>query len=613
MEAGTSTDPFRVDPTGTTTQPVSGTVTANAGAGTFTTDPSDRDARILGRAKIHDGTDTALVSGTGSLQVTCDNCGAPSTFADNSAFTFGTTGITNVGAVVDDTATNTVTENSAGTPRMNTNRILYFNPRNNAGTEIATAANPFRVDPTGATIQPVSGTVAVSNSFLLDATFTGRINTQGQKAMSASTPVVLASDQSGPPDKVGATVALNALNAAASVALDGRAGASVNVDAGTLAGTVVVEVSSDGGVTYPISVPFWASHLSQRVGSVVFTNPSPAANFDPLMTAGITHLRIRVSAFTSGTANAHVRASNSISTFALAPTMGFTGIGAYLSTNPLALVTGGVDATPLIQAFQLRNAVPVGTEQGLITRPIPDLDSDSVNTLKTWQIGGHASPSDLPPAAVSAAGDRVRGHFDRYGAQVVRPRKIRESYTAVARLAEAAARLDQTFTHVANTNKQWSTLHHTAAATKELRLQRVQVRITAFTVATQFVLELRELSSATPPATGNPAITPRAHRIGTGAAEATCLYLPSTQGSEAAANSPLGHFSGDWAVWAAPAAQTQNGDFVFVLYDASQEDDEVLPPTAPVGVYGGWAVMLRTVGIPAVRMTVIWKFTEEIP
>jgi len=45
----------------------------------------------------------------------------------------------------------------------------------------------------------VTGTVAVSNAFLLDATFTGRINTLGQKAMVASTPVVLASDQSSIP------------------------------------------------------------------------------------------------------------------------------------------------------------------------------------------------------------------------------------------------------------------------------------------------------------------------------------------------------------------------------------------------------------------------------
>lgn len=42
----------------------------------------------------------------------------------------------------------------------------------------------------------VTGTVAVSTAFLLDATFTARINTLGQKTMAASTPVVIASDQS---------------------------------------------------------------------------------------------------------------------------------------------------------------------------------------------------------------------------------------------------------------------------------------------------------------------------------------------------------------------------------------------------------------------------------
>ncbi len=139
--------------------PVSGTITANAGTGTFTTDPSDRDARILGRAKIHDGTDTALVSGTGSLQVTCDNCGAPATFADNSAFTFGTTGVSNVGFVFDDVATNAVTENAAAAARITTNRAVHVNLRNNTGTEIS----PLTDAQLRATPVPVSGTVTVTD------------------------------------------------------------------------------------------------------------------------------------------------------------------------------------------------------------------------------------------------------------------------------------------------------------------------------------------------------------------------------------------------------------------------------------------------------------------
>jgi len=109
--------------------------------------------------KVTDGTNTMPTGDSSArpLHVNCDaGCTAGGSFSDSTAFTFGSSAIGLMGAVVDDTATNTVAENSAGAPRMNTNRILYFNPRNNSGTEIGTAANPFRVDPTGTTTQPVS-------------------------------------------------------------------------------------------------------------------------------------------------------------------------------------------------------------------------------------------------------------------------------------------------------------------------------------------------------------------------------------------------------------------------------------------------------------------------
>lgn len=138
-----------------TTQPVSI-------AGTVATDPTDDDARVLGRTKIHDGTDTALVSGTGSLQVTCDNCGGASPFADDDAFTGGTTAIAITGGVFDDGLAD-VTSGSAAAPRITKDRALHANLRNNDGAEVGTAGAPLRVDPTGTTTQPVSGTVSVSN------------------------------------------------------------------------------------------------------------------------------------------------------------------------------------------------------------------------------------------------------------------------------------------------------------------------------------------------------------------------------------------------------------------------------------------------------------------
>lgn len=63
----------------------------------------------------------------GSLNINCTGgCGGAATFADSSAFTFGTTSINNSGFVVDDVGTNAVAENSAGAARMTGQRILYI-------------------------------------------------------------------------------------------------------------------------------------------------------------------------------------------------------------------------------------------------------------------------------------------------------------------------------------------------------------------------------------------------------------------------------------------------------------------------------------------------------
>src|SRR5204862_4168867 len=169
---------------------------------------------------------------------------------------------------------------------------------------------------------------------------------------------------------------------------------------------------------------------------------------------------------------------------------------------PAALVGGRLDdnvgswlgsTVPSVGQKAMASSLPVAvaSDQGaLTTKDGGDVDHDAVNTLLTVQVGGNASPVDVPPAAVSANSDRARIWVDRYGSPVVRRRKIRETYTAVLRLGEAAARLDQTFTHTANTNKQWATLHHTvAASTKEVRLMLCIAWITsAITVAPQGII-----------------------------------------------------------------------------------------------------------------------------
>lgn len=83
VEAATLSDPLRVDPTGTTTQPVSGTVTANVG----TTNGLALDATLTGgsqKSKLVDsgGTNVASVSAAGALKVDASGVAVPIT--DNS-------------------------------------------------------------------------------------------------------------------------------------------------------------------------------------------------------------------------------------------------------------------------------------------------------------------------------------------------------------------------------------------------------------------------------------------------------------------------------------------------------------------------------------------------
>jgi len=245
-----------------------------------------------------------------------------------------------------------------------------------------------------------------------------------------------------------------------------------------------------------------------------------------------------------------------------------------------------------------------------------DVDHDVANTAKTLQIGANALPTDTPQTLVTAS-DRVRFWADRAGAQVVRRRKLRESYTAVCRLAETAARMDATFTHVANTNKQLVTFHHAASATREIRIQKVVVYPTLLGTAAGFWnVELRAITGT--PATGNPAITPKAHRLDAAATEAVCLVLPTTGGTDATPNSPYGSFTIDHGIEATtpptahPQASGITGAMGLVLYDSSQEDDEVLPLILRTGTLEGVCINSRDTAAMVLRFWAIIKYTEEV-
>ena len=97
------------------TQPVSGTVTVQQGTGT-------------------------------NLHMVCDSgCSSSAGFADNSAFTYGTTAINPLGGVLDDVSTNLATENSAAVARITAQKGLHTNLRDNNGLEKGTVQNPLVV------------------------------------------------------------------------------------------------------------------------------------------------------------------------------------------------------------------------------------------------------------------------------------------------------------------------------------------------------------------------------------------------------------------------------------------------------------------------------------
>lgn len=183
------------------------------------------------------------------------------------------------------------------------------------------------------------------------------------------------------------------------------------------------------------------------------------------------------------------------------------------------------------------------------------------------------------------------------------------TYVAVYRLATEAAMSALSFTFVANTDKQWATIYHAAAATKTVKIRRVEFFIGA-TAAGVLNFELYRLTAATAPATGNPAITPISTNTSNGAAaEATCLALPTTAGSKTATQT----FFSQEINLGANTAQTTNFTIPPIcLWPApGLTEEEMQPLELRAGVAEGVAVTLRNSAAVVIKGTVRIVFTEQ--
>lgn len=182
------------------TQPISGTVTANAGSGTFTvsgtvtanastnlnTSALALDATLTGgtqQTKLTDGTHLGTIKAASTAVLATDTA-LVAALSPNTPLPAGTNALGSV----------TVTGSVAATGSFfQATQPVSGTVTSNAGTGIFAVSAAALPLPSGAATETTLGTR------LADATFTTRINTLGQKTMSASTPVVLASDQSALP------------------------------------------------------------------------------------------------------------------------------------------------------------------------------------------------------------------------------------------------------------------------------------------------------------------------------------------------------------------------------------------------------------------------------
>jgi len=297
----------------------------------------------------------ANLDASGNLEVAClIGCGG-SSFLDNTAFTFGTSVISNTGFVVDDVAPNAVAENSAGAPRMSSNRIPYNSLHTDAGVALL-----------------------------------------GQQVMTASLPVVPSSDYYAP--EVGLTKTLSAecldpcltsvevANSVAKIELKNMGAAQLLFQTSSPAlGTFIFEDS--------IANNFVRLLDGQRLTSSApyFSDPIALHTYTPNITPGAKWVRLRWRTRVSGTTNVVWNANNQTNyAFALP----FTGWPTVQIPQRAAL-TGNADGTascngsgyPCLVNDIAKTTAPVGTESGKFVRLVSGPNTSAVTAAWTSATG----------------------------------------------------------------------------------------------------------------------------------------------------------------------------------------------------------------------------------
>ena len=186
-----------------------------------------------------------------------------------------------IGGQRDDESITLATENAVAPTRITSYRAQHVSLRNEIGTEIGSAGTPLRVDPTGATTQPISfvgqqpihGTVQVSSlpnvtvSSLPNITFSGQQPVHGTVQVSSIPPITFASPQAvtfSGQQPIHGTVVVSSIPSVAVNSLPSITFASPQ-PISTVAGTVSVSFPSTQTVSISgtVSIPDYARYSEQ--------------------------------------------------------------------------------------------------------------------------------------------------------------------------------------------------------------------------------------------------------------------------------------------------------------------------------------------------------------
>jgi hypothetical protein len=317
-----------------------------------------------------------------------------------------------VGGELDDTATVAATEGNVSPARITAQRAFHTNLRNDAGTEIATASNPVRTDPTGSTTQPISA---------------------------ASLPL-----------PTGAATSANQLPDGHNVTVDNAGGASaVNIQDGGNTITVDGTVTSDAGTGFPAVATDASAHGASQTGTRAMG--TDGTNDQQISVNATGHVNIADGGNTitvDGTVTADAGTGDFLSVTGHTRNEAFkesNAIGGELDdTSPVLATEGNVSPARITaaRALHMNLRSNSGTELGTASNPVRVDGADAHDSAAPDAnpvVGGGRSETPEDTAVtnqVSAEGDVARFAVDRDGALFTHPHPPRIWHVAAEQTAQ---------------------------------------------------------------------------------------------------------------------------------------------------------------------------------